>query len=112
MKGLETFKLGHIWRIGIGESVNIWIDPWVPASPHRRIITSRGLTILTQVSKLIDPNIERCDEELIRSIFNPVDIRRILQILSNIQAFYDFIAWNPDQKGIFSVRTAYKIQWF
>ena len=33
MKGPETFKLGYIWRIGIGESVNIWQDPWIPASP-------------------------------------------------------------------------------
>lgn len=35
MKGLETFKLGYIWRIGTGENVRIWSDPWIPTSPDR-----------------------------------------------------------------------------
>ena len=39
LKGLETFKKGYIWRIGSGEEVNIWCDPWIPASPDRKIIT-------------------------------------------------------------------------
>jgi hypothetical protein len=25
--GIQTFKRGHIWRIGDGETVNIWSDP-------------------------------------------------------------------------------------
>ena len=40
-----------------------------------------------------------------------MDVRRILQIPLNLGAFDDFIAWNPDSKGYFSVKTAYKIQW-
>ena len=55
LMGLENFKLGYIWRIGTGEMVNIWNDPWVPTSPNRRIITVRGQTIVTRVSELMDP---------------------------------------------------------
>lgn len=111
MKGLETFKLGYIWRIGTGETVNIWNDPWVPASPDRKVISGRGQSILTSVNELIDPNTGMWDEELICSIFNPVDVGRILQIPINNNTFEDFIAWHPERKGIFSVRSAYRVQW-
>ena len=110
MKGLETFKLGYIWRIGTGENVNIWSDPWVQASPDRKVISNRGQTILSVVSDLIDPHTGAWDEPLICSIFNPVDARRIMQIPINHNAFDDFIAWNPDRRGIFSVRSAYRLQ--
>ena len=111
MKGLETFKLGYIWRIGTGENVNIWSDPWVPASPDRKVISNRGQTILSVVSDLIDPHTGAWDEPLIRSIFNPVDARRIMQIPIYHNAFDDFIAWNPDQRGVFLVRSVYRLQW-
>ena len=42
MKGLETFKLGYIWRVGTGENINIWSDPWIPSSPDRRVLSNRG----------------------------------------------------------------------
>ena len=74
LKGLETFKKGYIERIGSGEEVNIWCDPWIPASPDRKIITPRGQTVLSQVSDLIDPNTGIWDEELLTNIFNPVDV--------------------------------------
>lgn len=77
--GIQTFRRGHIWRIGNGEKVNIWEDHWIPSSPTRQIITPRGGAIITKVNELIDPISEQWDEELIRSIFNPVDVGRILR---------------------------------
>lgn len=111
MKGLELFKRGYIWRIGSGEEINIWSDPWVPSSPDRKVITPRGQALLTRVNELIDPNSGTWDEALIRMIFSPVDARRILQIPLNHHAFEDFIAWHPDRRGLFSVRSAYHVQW-
>ena len=74
MKGLETFKLGYIWRIGTGANVNIWRDPWIPSSEDRKVITRRGQTVLSSVNDLIDPTSREWDEDLIKSIFNPVDV--------------------------------------
>lgn len=99
MKGLETFKLGYNWRIGTGERINIWSEPWVPASPDRRVISPRGHTVLTLVSDLIDPSTGQWDEGLLQTVFNPVDVGRILQIPLNLNAFDDFIAWHPERKG-------------
>lgn len=111
LKGLETFKKGYIWRVGSGEDIKIWSDPWIPSSPDRKVITPRGQTILTKVCELIDQVQGTWDEDLVRNIFNPVDARRILQIPLNHHAFEDFIAWQPNKSGIFSVKTAYHMQW-
>lgn len=87
----------------------MWRDPWIPSSSDLKVITPRGHSILTRVCELIDPVTSEWDEHLLQSIFYPVDVRRILQI--PIQAFDDFIAWQPNRTGIFSVKTTYHLQW-
>jgi hypothetical protein len=44
----------------------------------------------SKVNELINPTTGNWDEELIRSIFNPLDAKRILQIPLNLGAFDDF----------------------
>jgi hypothetical protein len=61
----------------------------VSRSENRKVITPRGQCIISKVSDLIDPAIERWDEELITSIFNLVDVHRIMQIPLNINGFDD-----------------------
>jgi hypothetical protein len=55
ISSLATFKRGYIWRVGDGEKINIWTDPWIPSSPNKRIISSRGGAVYTKVSELINP---------------------------------------------------------
>lgn len=37
LAGLCTFKRGYVWRVGNGENINIWRDPWIASSPNRMI---------------------------------------------------------------------------
>jgi hypothetical protein len=55
LKGLELLKEGLIWRIGHGERVRIWDDPWLPKGLTRKPITPRRASILTRVNELINP---------------------------------------------------------
>jgi hypothetical protein len=107
---LATFKRGHIWRVGDGEKINIWSDPWIPSSPNGKITSRRGNILLTRVNQLIDPNGE-WDEGLITSLFNSLDARRIMQIPLDTHGLSDFISWRLTKHGFFSVRTAYHSQW-
>jgi hypothetical protein len=52
----KLLKEGLIWRVGDGESIQIWGDCWVPY-PHTYSIQSpvRGLPHDSRVSSLIDP---------------------------------------------------------
>jgi hypothetical protein len=64
LAGIPTLKRGLIWRVGDGESINIWNDPWIPSSADRKIVTPRGTTVLTKVCELISPITETWDEHM------------------------------------------------
>ena len=42
LHGLQLFKEGYLWRIGDGNQVRIWSDPWLPRPWSRKIVTPRG----------------------------------------------------------------------
>ena len=109
--GIQTFKRGHVWRVGDGSRINIWSDPWVPGSPNRKIATRRGNILYTKVSELIDVETNTWDEELIREIFWPIDAQRILNIPLAIGMMEDFVAWHFTKSGIFIVRSYYYAEW-
>ena len=56
VRGIQALKEGIIWRVGNGESIKIWEDPWIPRGTPRRPITPKGAVILSKVLKLIDPS--------------------------------------------------------
>jgi hypothetical protein len=107
---IPTFKHGYIWRVGSGERINTYTDPWIPSSSNKMIISPRGLGVLTKVADLIDSSTGTWDIELLRSLFLDVDVKRILEIPINIQGFDDFIAWNYNKNGRYSVKSGY-LQW-
>lgn len=109
--GLSTFRRGHIWRVSTGEMINIWEDHWVPGSPSRMIQTPRGNTLLQTVNELIDPATRTWDEVLLRDIFSPIDVHRILSIPLSAHLHEDFIAWHYTKSYIFLVRSVYYIEW-
>lgn len=111
VSGLQTFKRGHIWRVGTGTQINIWNDHWMLESHSRKIVTPRGNTLLTTVDELINPGTGWWDEALIRSIFSPLDVESILRIPLSDQLPEDFVAWNATKLYCFSVRSAYYIEW-
>ena len=65
--------------------------------------------MLTKVAEIIDPHTGQWDEALLRSVFSPVDVDRILQIFLHVEAVEDFLAWHFTRSGTFSVRSAYQV---
>jgi hypothetical protein len=78
--------------VGSGDSIDIWRDPWIPASHNRKVISPRGHCILSKVAELIDPISGQWDMDTIHSNFHQIDANRILQIPLNIYGFDDFLA--------------------
>ena len=111
MAGLQTFKRGNIWRVGTGSQINIWNDRWISESPTRKVLTRRGQALVEKVEDLIDPATHSWDEALIRSIFLPIDMERILKIPLSKHLLEDFVAWHATKPFCFSVRPAYYIEW-
>jgi hypothetical protein len=108
LRGVQLLKEGLIWRIGCGTEVNIWSDPWLNREGSRQPVTPRGQCLLTKVSELIDPYTGQWDEVLVRDTFWEMDVDIILA--TPIRSDYeDYLAWHFDSKGLFSVKSAYKL---
>jgi hypothetical protein len=60
------------------------------------------------VCELIDPITENWDEQLVKNIFWEMDAKVILATPIRDE-FEDFYAWQPEEKGVFSVKSAYKL---
>lgn len=80
LKGIELLKQGIVWRIGTGENVRIWDDPWLPRGVTRRPCTNRAGVLLDRVSDLMNPATENWDEELVSDLFCDEDAKEILAI--------------------------------
>jgi hypothetical protein len=60
------------------------------------------------VEELIDPNTGDWDEQLVRDTFWEEDAEVILTIPVG-EGLPDWLAWHFDSKGLFSVKSAYKL---
>ena len=80
LKGVELLKKGIIWRVGDGNSINIWSDPWMPRGITRKVTSMRGNHLVTKVEELIDPVTNTWDTNLVCQTFNAEDDEIIFQI--------------------------------
>jgi hypothetical protein len=106
--GLELLKKGVIWRVGNGRKIRAWRDPWIPKGPTFRPITVKGECRYNRVSDFLDIhgawNTTRLNE-----YFRTMDVEAILKIRTSPRAQEDFVAWQPEKSGNFTVRSAYHL---
>lgn len=109
LDGRDILVQGLIRRIGNGETTDIWVDSWIPRPHMKRPVTSLSPQPPRKVSELINHATSSWNEQLVRSTFIPIDAEAILQIPLCTRQIEDFWAWSEDRRGIFSVRTAYRM---
>jgi hypothetical protein len=71
---------------------------------------SRGNNIITTVDDLINPVDTIWDVDLVKSIFWPIDVNRILQIPLTLGR-EDCVAWHYNRNVMFCLKSAYHCQW-
>jgi hypothetical protein len=98
LKGIQLLKEGIIWRVGDGDTINIWTDPWIPRGSTRKLISQKGRHQVYKVSELINPTTNTWDTDLVQQTFAPEDAELILQI-PIYEHTGDFIAWHYDKKA-------------
>jgi hypothetical protein len=74
-------------------------------------MSRRGNIVYSTVSELIDQETGTWDEEMLHDLFWPVDVQRVLNIPLATGMMQDFVAWNFNKSGTFSVKSAYYIEW-
>ena len=108
LDGRDIMVQGLVRGIGDGESTKIWEDNWLPRSHARRPIACLIDDPPRLVAELIDHTSSTWNENLVRSVFIPLDAEAILQSPLCTRQVDDFWAWAEERKGFFSVRSAYK----
>jgi hypothetical protein len=73
-----------------------------------RPITPKGQILYTKVNELISRITGQQDEQLVKDMFWKIDADVILATPIR-DDFEDFFAWHFDSKGIFTVKSAYKL---
>jgi len=107
--GLALLKHGVLYRVGDGRSIRIWRDNWIPRAHGMKPIGSARQCRLRWVTHLIDAQARSWDETLVRRYFYPCDVEEILKIKIPPTECPDYVAWNFEKSGLFSVKSAYRL---
>jgi len=101
---------GMRWRIGNGESVNVWKDPWLRNQENSYITstTPYGFEHL-KVADLILQAENKWNLNIIDGILNTRDQEEIRKIPMVHRGEEDIREWKYNNKGIYTVKSAY---WF
>ena len=110
VKARSVVKKGACFLIGDGESVDMWLDPWVPWVQN--FIPSPKVESLVQspmkVAHLINHELHTWKTSLVLDIFNTCSAQAILSIPLPARPRPNKLIWIPESKGCFSVKSAYK----
>lgn len=108
-EGRDILKTGLIKRIGDGEDTNIWNDNWLPRSYNMRPVSTISANPPTLVSELISHATRTWNEESLQNHLLPMDAEIVRQIPISYKQQKDFVAWQYETRGVFSVRSCYRL---
>lgn len=106
----DLIKCGQRWKIGRGEDVRIWGQPWI-ADDNNFFVRSPALEGLEDavVADLLIPETRSWNRVLIEGVFSQEDAMRILRTPISPSAIEDKIMWHFSVDGKYTVKTAYKL---
>jgi hypothetical protein len=108
---ISLLEEGLMWRIGDGNSVNIWGDRWIPRASSYKIQTQiQGLTSEAKVSALIDQDTASWNKQLIWDLVSKEEMEAICSLPLSRYKQRDVLCWRSTSTGEFSVRSAYHLE--
>ena len=109
MKGRNVIKRGAKWRIGLGRSIHIWGENWLPNSCHPKVLSPRvegkGVSL---VANLIDPDVKEWKANVIDKLFYDFEAALIknMPLYKSIQD--DVLIWPFNPNGVYSAKFGYR----
>ncbi|XP_010468192.1 PREDICTED: uncharacterized protein LOC104748214 [Camelina sativa] len=99
---------GLIKRVGSGDTISIWSDPWVPAQFPRAAL-SKGLLRdpFLQMNQLIDRQTNTWRMDMLNEHFDPLDVALIGAIPLGGNQREDSFGWHFTKTGKYTVKSGY-----
>jgi len=100
---------GQRWRIGNGDSIAVWDDPWLRSHDNSFISSemAAGMEHL-KVADLLEPNSYGWKWELINALFNERDKVEIGKLAIIEPEEEDRLIWKFNNKGNYTVKSTYR----
>ncbi|KAA3477767.1 reverse transcriptase [Gossypium australe] len=76
----ELIDEGVLWRVGNGDRINIWNDPWLPGHGNNRVVIQNIRPSWTTINQLIETVSGTWNRELIHHLFDEDTAARIFAI--------------------------------
>lgn len=106
--GLSLLKIGLLWRVEKGNSINIWTDRWIPILPTYQISSLRDVECWCEkVSDVFDPRLKLWREDLIQEIFSTQEFEAIKAIPNSLGGRADKLVWQLITIGQYIVKSCY-----
>ncbi|XP_043814057.1 uncharacterized protein LOC122723980 [Manihot esculenta] len=104
----EILNQGIRWHVGNGENIfckeDVWVPLLFPGKPH---LKEGHDTYITRVVQLINPSSKLWDATILSRNFEPADVEKIRAITLSIFAREDWLVWNFEKSGVYSVMSSY-----
>uniref|UniRef100_A0A1J3E5Y1 Putative mitochondrial protein n=1 Tax=Noccaea caerulescens TaxID=107243 RepID=A0A1J3E5Y1_NOCCA len=99
---------GLIKRVGSGDSISVWNDPWIPDSrPRSAICNGVNYYPHLRVSELIDRSTSTWNLPLLHQFFTATEIEAIIGIPISNANWPDSLGWAFTKTGRYTVKSGY-----
>jgi hypothetical protein len=107
MYGKKILISGVLWRVGNGRTISLTRDHWIPGVLHQLAQPIIPIPEDLKLNFLIDEQHKQWKEELVRACYSEENANMILKIPLSHNTCEDFVSWEHNKEGIFTVKSAY-----
>ncbi|XP_019168807.1 PREDICTED: uncharacterized protein LOC109164714 [Ipomoea nil] len=105
-----VLEKGLRWRVGNGESIRVWGDPWLPDELNPCIETPIQHYLENPfVRSLMCVNTSQWHLGVVRDIFCERDVKKIMSVPIPSAGVRDSLYWYKEMNGLYSVRSGYRV---
>ena len=102
-----------IKRVGNGQSISVWSDPWIPAPRPRSALPKTQSLLLDQslmVEDLTDPIDRSWKVDLLNDLFHHDDVKIIRGLAISRRQRPDTYGWMFAESGRYTVKSRFRIE--
>ncbi|CAH9108067.1 unnamed protein product [Cuscuta europaea] len=105
----SLIKQGFMWKMGKGNLINVWRDPWSPCPDNSKVesVVIEGLENCT-VAGLLQAGGAARDIDILTDLFNSRDRKLILKIPVSLRRVQGQVIRRWEEDGRYSVRSSYR----
>ncbi|KAA3475146.1 reverse transcriptase [Gossypium australe] len=108
-QNMGTLEKGLVWKVGTGAHILIRQDNLIPGYVNGRLLSRFDHLQYNKVTELISNNVREWNKDLIVNTFLEDVAELILRVPLSIEPHDDFLAWNGEPSGVFSVLHARRL---